>query len=175
MVLKGKMRKIKDLESSIDQFNHDLLKYQNLNQERVNKLIATIDEYIEKGRSSKEYNKLGKAIEYYSIALRKINNLNFYYELSIRGEAEDYGAKYKIVISVICISILATLVGTIFLLILSDFVYGVPLPLNPITITTIIITIGGALLFVITFIILLVSNHKMRKKIQSSKIDYFNG
>ena len=167
MVLKGKMRKIQKLESSIDQFNQDLLKYYNLNQERINKLIVNIDDYIEKGKSSKEYNKLGKAIEYYSIALRKINNLNFYYELFIRGEAEDYGSKIKNFTRVICIGILACLVGVISLMILSDFVYGVPLPLNPITITAIIICMGGALLFVITITILLVSIRKKNKKIQT--------
>jgi len=166
MVLKGKMRKLKNLESSIDQFNQDLLKYYNLNQEGVNKLIATIDEYIEKGKNSKEYNKLGKAIEYYSTALRKINNLKLFYELSIRGEAEDYGSKIKHFMCIICISFLVLMVGVVSLIILSEFVYGVPLPLNPITITAIIITMGGALLFLITFIILIVSHHKITKKIQ---------
>jgi len=171
MVLKGKMRKLENLESSIEvQFSQDLLKYYNLNQEGVNKLIATIDDYIEKGRTSKEYNKLGKAIEYYSIALRKINNLNLFYELSIRGEAEDYGSKIKNFTCVICISILVSLVGVVSLIILSDFVYGVPLPLNPITITSIIMGMGGALLFVITSTILLVSYRKMYKKIQPSEV-----
>jgi len=166
MVLKGKMRKLKNLEFSIDQFNQDLLKYYNLNQEGVNKLIATIDEYIEKGKNSKEYNKLGKAIEYYSIALRKINNLKLFYELSIRGEAEDYGSKMKNFTRVICIGFLALLVGVVSLIILSEFVYEVPIPLNPITIAAITITMGGALLFTITSIILVVSYHKITRKIQ---------
>ncbi|MHA1624594.1 MAG: hypothetical protein ACTSWH_05655 [Promethearchaeota archaeon] len=116
--------------------------------------------------SSKEFNKLGKAIEYYSTALGKINNLKLFYELSIRGEAEDYGSKIKNFTCVICISILVSLVGVVSLIILSEFVYGVPLPLNPITIAAITITIGSTLLFVITSIILVVSHHKKIRKIQ---------
>ncbi|MHA1700891.1 MAG: hypothetical protein ACTSWK_01355, partial [Promethearchaeota archaeon] len=115
---------------------------------------------------SKEFNKLGKAIEYYSTALGKINNLKLFYELSIRGEAEDYGSKIKNFTCVICISILVSLVGVVSLIILSEFVYGVPLPLNPITIAAITITIGSTLLFVITSIILVVSHHKKIRKIQ---------
>ena len=102
--------------------------------------------------------------------MRKISNLNFYYELFIRGEAEDFGSKIKNFTRVICIGILAFLVGFISLIILSDFVYGVPLPLNPITITAIIIGVGGALLFVITMIILLVSTRKKNKKFQTFEI-----
>jgi hypothetical protein len=171
MPRKGKIRKLQNLELQIEQFSQNLSKYYELNQERVEDLIVDIKEYIEKGKSLKQFNEIGKSIECYSIALRKINNLKVFHSLSIRGEVEEYASKIKSLARLACFSCIFIIGGVITLFILKDLVYGTEtLPLNPLTIPITFITIGSVIIFGIADICLILKHEKVKKRVQSEEL-----
>jgi len=156
---------LEELESSIDQFERELEIYRGLNLEGLNHLIFLANSYIEKGKSEKLEQNFKLAIRNYSKAQQYVNKIHNFNELYRSGQIDqDYFKRGDRITGVFVISCIIMICSAVVLFILTDFVFGFPLPLNPVSIPLLVILLVSWLVCTVSAVTGQVIDRKLTKK-----------
>ena len=165
MNLEKIIEKLAELESSIDQFEGELEMYRSLNIEGLNHWIKIANTYIEKGNSEKIEQNFKLAIRHYSKALQYVNMIHNFHELYKSGLTDpDYFRRGEITAYMLAISCIIMFCIMVVLFILTDFVFGFPLPLNPISIALLVVLLVSCIVCIVSYVTGQVYERKLTKK-----------
>jgi tetratricopeptide (TPR) repeat protein len=157
--------RLKEIEASIDQFEREVEIYRSLNIEGLNHWINIANSYIEKGNSEEVEQNFKLAIKHYSKAQQYINMIHNFHELYRSGLTDPkYFEKGGITGIMLVISCIIMICITVVLFILTDFVYGFPLPLNPVSISLLVILLVSSIMVIVSYVIGQVYDRKLTKK-----------
>ena len=157
--------RLEEIEASIDQFEREVEIYRGLNLEGLNHLIFLANTYIEKGKSGKVEQNFKLAIRHYSKAQQYVNKIHNFNELYRSGLIDqDYFKRGNILASMLAISCIVIICIMVVLFILTDFVYGFPLPLNPVSIPLLVILLVSCIVSIVSYVTGQMYERKLTKK-----------